>query len=266
MARAKVPRRTFGPPEWRSVIWRTNEEIKILKLQRRLRRGKKDNESDMNELVIGKQADASSAFRFLGLPREIRDHVYRYIRFSTSANEIHEKQGDGNGDKGGIDEDNNKENMTSIYSLYDSIHTHASQHFANSPHTPNPLTSLLLVRREIYAETLPLVYQNSSFTIHMDRDTDIFAPRRFITSALASAVDGRYKFGSDSVSINEDFHEHTDAEIREEERSSIPFGWDARLITEMVLRIELGSGDCDGASTVPDLSGLRSVRCGVSKS
>jgi hypothetical protein len=266
MARAKVPHRTFGPPEWRSIIWRTNAKIKILKPQRRLRQGKKDNESDMNELVIGKQADASLAFNFLGLPREIRDQVYRYVLiFSMIANEIHEKQGDIDGDQGGIDEDNNRENVTNIHSLYDSIHTHASQHFANSPHNPNPLTSLLLVSREIHAETLPLMYQNSSFTIHMDRDTDIFAPRRFITSALASAVDGRYKFGSDSVSIIENFHEHTDAEIREEERSAIPFGWNARLITEMVLRIELGSGDCDGASTVPDfkwpaLSQMRSLQ------
>jgi hypothetical protein len=255
---------TYRPPQWRSVIWRTNEKIKTIKRcretaePRRLRYGKK-------ELVIGKQADASVAFNFLGLPREIRDQVYRYISLSTSTDEIHKEQDDDEGGRGETDKDKYRENIENTHTLYDSIHTHASQHHALSPQSPNPLTSLLLVSREIHAETLPLVYQSSSFTIHMDRDSNVFASRRFITSALASAVDGRYKFGFGLVSINKDFIEHTDAKICEEETSAIPFGWDTRLITEMVLRIELGSRDCGGASTIPDfewpaLSQMRSLK------
>jgi hypothetical protein len=237
-----------GNFHWRSILFLINHHQNRTVEQPR-EQANPEVEVDLDKILVEKNPEESGTFDFLGLPRELRDLIYGYVLCPANVDTIRRDEGDEN-----------------IHAVYDSIRTHTFQHHAiSSPPPLNSLASLFLVNREIHAEMLSLLYKSALFIIHMDRSIPVFAPRHFITTARASATDGRYTFGPGRVSATENFHEHTEAEIWAEELHAIPFGWDIRFITRMVLRIDLGHKDCAGVGTMPvfawpALGQMRSLR------
>ncbi|KAF2705564.1 hypothetical protein K504DRAFT_448622 [Pleomassaria siparia CBS 279.74] len=231
--------------------------------------------------LLSPRRSRKAGFSLLNLPRELRNQIYEQVFAATS------EKGEGQKKVGNLGPEAHTPPSSSRHippsssqqtpnsPVHDSISTHAKQQLhqrdkANTrsasahllrEHRTTGRTALLATNHQVYAEALPYLYTDSNFIVHLDPDTNVFAARAYIQRTPPTkdrATTSQHK--------NVDHHSSPAAAprpCRAETTKAIPFGWNVSLITNLVLRIDLGvmkKADLMNNFSWPVLSQMISLR------